>query len=263
MESMRRCLLALSFLLLAAPASAQSGDDVAHARQLFQTGLEAARGQHWVEAREAFAQSLALAERPSTLLNLAGAQVQTGQLVEGAASYHRFLEIATEARDRAHRSEVEAALHSVEPRIPHVTFAIDGLAPGDEVRLDGNIVLPAALASSTALDPGAHDVLVTRAGRTIESQQFQLAESLNIEIELALTPRVASATEAAQGEMDQAIAVPVEEQHGDDTGIWIAVGISVGVAVVIGVVVGVLVATQDQGAAAPYQGNFGDGIVHF
>jgi hypothetical protein len=61
--------------------------------------------------------------------------------------------------------------------------------------------------------------------------------------------------------MDEALAVPTE-QH-DDTGIWIAVGVSVGAAVVIGVVVGVLVATQDQGAAAPYQGNFGDGIVRF
>jgi hypothetical protein len=256
---MRSAVLALLLLLCTTTVSAQG--DVAQARQLFQTGLEAARGQHWVEAREAFAQSLAIAERPSTLLNLAGAQVQTGQLVEGAASYHRFLEVATEARDTAHRSEVESALRAVEARIPHITLAIDGLSPGDEVRLDGNTVLPAALGASTALDPGAHEVRVARAGRTIESQQFQLAESLNIEIELTVTSTVT--TGGATPAMDEAIAMPVEEQHGDDTGIWIGVGIGVGAAVVIGVVVAVLVATQDQGTAAPYQGNFGDGIVRF
>jgi len=253
-------------LFVALPIHAQSGDSVAQARALFQSGLDAARGQHWVEARDAFAQSLAIAERPSTLLNLAGAQIQTGQLVEGAGSYRRFLEIAT-GRDAAHRGEAESALRAVEPRIPHATIAIDGLGDGDEVRLDGNVLMRTMIGTSAALDPGAHTVAVTRSGRSIASQQFQLAEGLDIEISLSVTAAVASPTAVAAAvttpPMDEAIAVPVEEQHSDDTGIWIAVGVSVGAAVVIGVVVGVLVATQSQGPAAPYQGNLGDGIVHF
>lgn len=265
---MRSAVVFCCALAFALPAAAQEGDDVAQARQLFQSGLDAAREQHWVEARDAFAQSLALAERPSTLLNLAGAQVQTGQLVEGAASYRRFLELATDGREAAHRAEAESALRTVEPRIPHVTLAVDGLSAADEVRLDDRVLMPAVLGTSMALDPGAHDVTVLREGRSISSQRFQVAEGLDVEIALGVTPIVAAPAAAAAAEttppMDEAIAVPVhDEPQGDDSGVWIAVGIGVAAVVAIGVVVAVLVATQDQGVAPPYQGNFGAGIVRF
>src|SRR5262249_25318213 len=119
---MRSFVLSVVLTVLAVPtAHAQSDADTARARALFQQGLDAARAEHWVDARDAFVQSLGIAERPSTLLNLAAAQVQTGQLVEGAASYRRFLEIATDAREAAHRTQAEAALTALEPRIPHVT----------------------------------------------------------------------------------------------------------------------------------------------
>lgn len=264
---MRSVLVACAFWLLALPALAQDAGDTARARELFQSGLEAARGQHWVEARDAFSQSLAIAERPSTLLNLAGAQIQTGQLVEGAASYRRFLELAASGRDAAHRREAQSALDGVEPRIPHVTLTVEGMARGDEVRLDDHVVMPAALGTQVALDPGAHEVVVQRAGRAISSQRFQLSEGASIEIAVSVTGPVAPATVAATADpqpMDQAIAMPVEAPPpSDDTGVWIGVGIGVGAAVVIGVVVAVVFATQDQGTASPYQGNLGAGVVRF
>lgn len=265
---MRFALAFCCSLLFALPVQAQDGADVARARELFQSGLESARGQRWVEARDAFAESLSLAERPSTLLNLAGAQVQTGQLVEGAASYRRFLEIATDAREAAHRADAESALATVDARIPHVTIRIDGLSAGDAVRLDGNVLMPGAIDTPTPLDPGAHDVTVSREGRSIASQHFQLAEALDIEIELTVAPVITAPVEVARIEttppMDEVIAVPVrEEAHGDDSVVWIAVGVSIGVAVAIGVVVAILVATQDQGAPTPYQGNLGNGVVRF
>jgi hypothetical protein len=262
--AMRLAVLACVVWLVSSSTFAQDAD-AAHARELFTHGLSAARAEHWVEARDAFAASLAIAERPSTLLNLAGAQVQTGQLVEGAASYRRFLEIATEARDVAHRGEAESALAAVEARVPHVTIRVDGLSAGDEVRLDDAIVMPAALGASTALDPGAHDVVVMRAGRSIARQRFQLAEGANDEIELAVSEvAVASATEAARtAPMDEAIAAPVvEPPPSDDTPLWIGVGVGVGVAVAVGVILAVVFATQDQQPAL-YHGNFGDGVLRF
>lgn len=258
---MRLSLLAFACVLfVAVPVHAQDDADVARARQLFQSGLDAARGQHWADARDAFSQSLDLAERPSTLLNLAGAQIQTGLLVEGAASYRRFLELATSGREAAHRPEAESALALVTPRISHATIQIEGLTSRDEVRLDGNILLPAMIGTSVALNPGAHDVTVARAGRSISSQRFQLAEGASVEIALSLGASVDPAL--ATQPMDDALAMPVSDQHGDDTGIWIAVGVSIGVAVVIGVVVAIVFATQSS-APTPYQGNFGDGVVHF
>lgn len=263
-----RSLLALTLVLCAAsPASAQDAADVARARQLFQSGLEEARGQRWDAARDAFAESLALAERPSTLLNLAGAQVQTGQLVEGAASYRRFLELATDGRDAAHRSEAESALHAAEARIAHVTIEIEGLDDADEVRLDDAQLTRSALGTSLALNPGAHDARVLRDGRAIATQRFQLAEGQSTELGLTVATVSAPVDVApvdASPPMDQAIAMPVAEPPpSDESGVWIAVGVSVGVAIAIGVVVAVLVATQDQSVAPPYMGNLGAGVVRF
>jgi len=266
-----RVLVIATFLtaMLAPTALAQSEADTARARALFQQGLDAARAEHWVDARDAFVQSLDIAERPSTLLNLAAAQVQTGQLVEGAASYRRFLEIATEAREAAHRAQAQAALDALAPRIPHVIVRVQGLADGDEVRLDYQVLLPAALGTPTAVDAGSHEVAVLRSGRSVASQRFQLAEGQSVEMTLDTTPVVQSPTQAAASattpSMDQAIAEPVPDEHashGDDT--MLIVGIVIGAAVVAGVAIGLGVYFGTQGgSASPYHGNFGDGTVHF
>lgn len=250
-------------LVLASSASAQDAD-VARARSLFEAGLEAARAQHWVEARDSFAESLAISERPSTLLNLAGAQVQTGQLVEGAASYRRFLEIATGPREAAHRREAQSALHDVEERIPHLAFHIENLASSDTVRLDEHVLLPGTLTSESAVDPGPHDVTVLRGGQQIASQHVDVAEGLTLQIEMTIQPIVdPSAVIARQDPMDEVIAEPVPPPSGgDDTVTWIIVGVSIGVVVAAGVTVGVVLGTQDQ-SPQPYQGNLGDGIIRF
>jgi len=256
-------LACLVGLLLASTASAQEAD-VARARSLFEAGLEAARAQHWVEARDSFAQSLAISERPSTLLNLAGAQVQTGQLVEGAASYRRFLEIATGPREAAHRREAQSALHDVEQRIPHLAFHIENLASSDTVRLDEHVLLPGTLTSESAVDPGPHDVTVLRGGQQIASQHVEVAEGLTLQIEMTIQPLVdpAAVVETHPDPMDEAIAEPVPPSGGDDTVTWVIVGVAIGVVVAAGITVGVVLGTQDQ-SPQPYQGNLGDGIIRF
>src|SRR6185369_7449188 len=98
---MRVVVLTLALAAVRAAAPVVHAQDVAQARALSEQGLAAARAQQWDDAAAAFRARLAIAERPSTLLNLAGAEVETGHLIEGAASYRRFLEIAP-PRD-AHR----------------------------------------------------------------------------------------------------------------------------------------------------------------
>ena len=74
------------------PAAAQdvSASELEAARSLYEQGLRHARAGRWQEAREAFGRSLDISERPSTLLNFAGALVETSELVAaiaGAGSY--------------------------------------------------------------------------------------------------------------------------------------------------------------------------------
>ena len=235
--------------------------DVARARTLFEEGLEAARAERWEDARSAFRESLTIAERPSTLVNLAGAEVETGHLIEGAASYRRFLELATGRRDARLRHDAERELAEVEARIPHATIAIEGGALGDEVRLDGAVLMPAALASPLPLNPGSHLLLVMRDGREVARRAFDANERATIDVALAIV--APTVVDEPPGPMDEVIVVPVDSGGGgSDDGVWIGLGVGIGVVVVAAVIVGVVFATTP-GGPTPYQGNFGDGVVRF
>jgi hypothetical protein len=249
----------LVVLLVCLVPTAGRAQDVARARTLFEEGLEAARAERWVDAREAFRESLSIAERPSTLVNLAGAEVETGHLLEGAASYRRFLELATGRRDARLRRDAQRQLDEVEARIPHATIAIEGSAPGDEVRLDGQALTAGALAAPVPVNPGSHILLVVRGREEVARRGFDAREGETTEVSLAV---VAPTIDEDPVPMDEVIVVPVDPGGGGDDGVLIGLGVGIGIVVVAAVVVGVVFATMPSGPT-PYQGNFGDGVVRF
>lgn len=239
-------------------ASAQGAGDMRDARRLFEEGLAAARESRWEDARSAFERSLEIVERPSILLNLAGAQAQTGQLVDAAASYRRFLEIAR-GRDARHRTDAEAALRALEARIPRVTLQVDGLAPGDELRIDDQPIGADALAAPLPLDPGAHVATVTRDDAEAARTRFELREGEQRAV--ALVVRDATPEPAAMVITPDA-SVP-DTPPGDDGSVWIWVGVGIGVAVAAAVGIGVGVAASSSGEPTYYMGNLGDGMIRF
>lgn len=244
--------------VLGAPgdARAQSRAEMSQARDLFQAGVESARQGRWEEARDAFERSLAIVERASTLLNLAGAQAQTGRLVAAAETYRRFL--ARDDVDR-YRSDAEASLRAVEARIARLTIAAVGLDDDDAVRLDDEPLEHDALGAPIAVDPGRHVVRVERDGSTVARQEMALGEGEARTVALEVAPRVATAAEPVVSP----VATTTEEPRdgGDDTWVWVGVGI--GAAVVIGVAVGVAVAVTSSEPGPLYQGNLGDGMIRF
>ncbi|MBX7197321.1 MAG: tetratricopeptide repeat protein [Sandaracinaceae bacterium] len=257
--------LLAAFLLLLVPctATAQSQAELARSRTLFEQGLAHAEAGRWPEARQAFESALAITERPSILLNLATAQAETGALVESAASYRRFLEIATGRDQRRNRAEAQEALASIERRIAHLTIEPVGLAADDAVLVDERELARTELVA-IALDPGAHSIVLSRGGRRVVEQSVRLGEGQDHTLRLRapdLRPvRSADATTTT---------VPLDtEPHGsaqtggNDDGLAIGLGVGLGVgALVIGaIIVGVVVGTS---SPSTYQGNLGSGVVHF
>jgi hypothetical protein len=147
----------------AASASAQTASEIALARRQFRQGLAAARRDDWERARDAFQRSYDLSQRPITLLNLAGALLQTGRLVEGSEAYRQFLRGDDRVTDR-HRDEAEEALATVETRVPHARIRVLGFAADDTLTLDEFDLDPAAIGEELPVDPGDHVIAVTRAG---------------------------------------------------------------------------------------------------
>src|SRR5690242_7734752 len=100
----------MAMLLFAVPAAAQSPADLRAARELFREGLAHANAGEWTQARDNFERSYAIAPRLPTLLNLAGAQVQTGQIVAGVESYQRFVSEAQAGRERQFVPQAQQAM---------------------------------------------------------------------------------------------------------------------------------------------------------
>lgn len=256
----------IASLTLACPmrATAQSAGELAEARRLFTAGLEAASDHRWQEARDLFEQSLAVTERASTLLNLAAAQAETGAVVEAAASYRRFLEIAT-GRDARHRDEAEEALARVEERIAHLELDATELSPGDRLEVDDRTILPAAMDDALPLDAGAHRVTVSRDGALVFDQEITLTEGARLTLAVEVAERTAAVAEPVDEPAASAGAstTPGSDGGGNDDAVWIGLGVTAGVLVVAGVVVGVVFATMPTASGELYMGNVGDGVIRF
>jgi len=235
-----------------APAdpNAPTAAETTLAREQFRAGVDAARSGRWWEALEAFTRAYELAPRPLTLLNLAGAQVETGHLVEGAESYRRFIREA-EGRAAEQVPAAEEALASVEPRIARVRVEISNLARRDLVELDDAPLSEAVLGAELPVNPGEHVVRVERAEQEIARESFRVEEG-----ERRLTP--------VQLQLPLA---PLEPEQGGSEGgggsssssifaspwFWVIVGV-----VVVGTAIGIGVAVSS-GGQDPFAGNIPPG----
>lgn len=189
-------VFAVSLLTAAASAqdSAVSEADRARARELFQEGVTHLDASEWEAAREKFEQAYALVHEPSILLNLAQAQVESGQLMEGAESYRRFLDEVRTGRLARHRRDAQAALTAVEARLPRLRVNAPALQEGDVITLDGRPFERAQLGTDVRLAPGEHLLLVRRGDETWANEGFTLEERERRTIDLALTGPVAAPT---------------------------------------------------------------------
>jgi hypothetical protein len=251
---MRR-LISVMFVvsLLALPVSAQDAQPSAEvsestrqrARELFQEGVTHLDAQEWEAAREKFAEAYELVHEPSILLNLAHAQVEAGYLIEGAASYRRFLDEVRTGRLARNRRDAQIALNAVEARIPKIRINAPTLQEGDEITLDGAPFDRTQLGTDVQVAPGDHLVLVTRGDETYANESFTLAERERRTLDLPLTAPVAAPTpeqlaRASAGRESQ------RRPMGDVRRRRIAVGVGVGIGVpaVLSIIAGIIIATR-------------------
>ncbi len=262
---MPRAIAALTVLVCltaAAPrARAQSSSEIAAARTLFREGLAAAHDGDWDEARQRFERSYAIAPRATTLLNLAGAQVQTGRLVAGAESYRRFLAEASEGREARYREQAESALAEVERRIAHAVITVDGLAAGDVVMLDDEELARAALGVDLPVDPGTRTIVVRRGETERAREVVMLGEGERREVRVAAVDLAVAAEPAQTSAPEAALAPDAPAAGGDDSGLWIGLGVGLGVVVVAAAAIAIGLAVD--ASSATYSGNFGPGTIQF
>jgi hypothetical protein len=176
------CWLAASAPATSAPAAVAEEA----AQQAFRAGVDAARQERWTDARSAFEKAYGLSPRPVVLINLAGAQARTGQLIEAARNYRRILSDAPSAETAAFKRAASEVLPSLEARIPRLRLRATGLSHADIVHVDGQPLDGATLDDAHAIDPGEHTLVVLRDGSERARVLFALAEGESRELALPL-----------------------------------------------------------------------------
>jgi hypothetical protein len=177
--------------LVASTAAAQDGVPSAAertaAREAYTAGVAAANAGDWETAHAEFSRSYGLFAHPRTLLNLAGAQAQTGRLVEASESYREYLRDAEAyGEDAASQVAARAELAELEPRLPRATFHVTDLLDDDHLRLDATELSHAVVGTPLPVDPGDHRVSVLRLTEEVIGRDFTVAEGDRLEIELVV-----------------------------------------------------------------------------
>src|SRR5262245_12068057 len=129
---MKHLLVIAMLALVPASALAQSVDPnsaakLPIARKLYDEGVDAVNKGRWSTAYDKFKASYELVPRPSTLFNLAGAQSQTGRLVEASESYRRFLRDTSDGRFNDMRESATSQLEALDKQIAQVTIDVGHL----------------------------------------------------------------------------------------------------------------------------------------
>lgn len=161
----------LAAAMLAAPAAhAQSAADKESARSLMQQGDDAVAAKDLAAALRAYESAHAIMNVPTTGLEVARTQAALGMLLEAQASAEsvtRMAKVAGEspAFERA-RTDAARMVEELTRRVPSLQLEIVGPADPSrvEVRIDGNIVPPAARSAPVRVNPGKRVVLGTLAG---------------------------------------------------------------------------------------------------
>lgn len=170
----------------AQPADSAPGPKVTLARRLYEEGIDAVNKGQWSLAYDRFKTSYELAPRILTLFNLAGAQGQTGRLVEATENYRKFLRDTADGRFPEYRTEATNQVELLGKQISQLTVEIANLEPADVIAIDDIEFPQAALHEAIPVNPGAHTARIQRGTTMLATRTIALSsgatETVRIEL---------------------------------------------------------------------------------
>lgn len=163
-------------LLFASFAHADTDNEggAAAAESLFQEGRKLMEAKRYGEACPKFLASHKIAPAIGTLLNLADCYEKNGQLASAWARFHEAIALA-QRLGRANREQTarERAAR-LEPRL--IKLTISSSATDIEVKLDGNVIDPAALGTPIPVDAGKHTIEASAKHKKPFVKEFEVTD---------------------------------------------------------------------------------------
>jgi hypothetical protein len=155
---------------------------VKKARELWYRGVDAFRNGRYEEARQAFAECYALMPKSDVLRNLSISEIQSGRYVDAAR--HLTVLLAGADLPANVREEATLRLQQAEAQIGRLNVNVD--VPGATVSIDGVPVGRTPLDGPWYIEPGQHEVTVSKQGYPQDSRQIYALAGVAIPVNVLL-----------------------------------------------------------------------------
>jgi hypothetical protein len=233
-------LAALTVALAAGPARAQ-GTNTALAEALFREGKRLMGAGNYAEACPKIAESQRLDPGAGTLLNLAACHEAEGKIATAWAEYGEAASLAR--RDGRADREQFASAHALalEPKLPRLALEISAEAAALtslEIRIDDVIVGRVAWSVPGPIDPGAHVITASAAGKKPFRSEVQVPATPDVLKVAVAGLEDAPVAAAAPAAGPAASTAPGADRAPASSGNGRTVGIAVGAAGLVAIGVG-------------------------
>lgn len=172
---------------------------VKKARDLWYRGVDAFRAGNYEEARRAFAECYQLMPKSDVLRNLSISEIQSGHYVSAARHLKQLLSAPGDLSGNV-REEATNRLAQAEAQIGQLDIGVD--VSGAEVSIDGTVIGRSPLDGNWYIEPGQHEVIISKAGYPIESRQVFALAGVSIPVDVSLeTIRREQAADAKAAEL--------------------------------------------------------------
>jgi hypothetical protein len=165
------------------PGEQAPAADVKKARDLWYRGVDAFRAGNYEEARLAFAECYQIMPKSDVLRNLSISEIQSGHYVSAARHLTQLLAAPGELPSNV-REEATSRLAQAEAQIGQLQIAVD--IAGAEISIDGSVIGRSPLPGKWYIEPGQHEILVSKAGYPAESRQVFALAGVVIPVDVSL-----------------------------------------------------------------------------
>lgn len=218
------------------------------ARDLWYRGVDAFRNGKYEAARQAFAECYQLMPKSDVLRNLSISEIHSGHYVSAARHLKQLLASPGELPPTV-RQEATTRLAQAEAQIGQLGIEVD--VAGADIRVDGTIVGRSPLEGNWYVEPGQHEVIVSKPGYPAERRQvFALVGvviPINVGLEALRREQAADARAAElMGTREGETVVHVDGRDGLSAGSTIAL-VTLGSVAVAGLAGGIIYTVSANG----------------
>jgi hypothetical protein len=172
--------------MLAEPAGAQSSNDLARARELYNQGLTQEAAGDWAGALATFQNVAKIKMSPQVRFHIARSKEHLGRLNEALGGYRLAEYEAAQlgARSQELVAEVQSARENLEARIPKLVIVRGRGSATARIELDGVVLGESQIGTEIRADPGPHVIAGTVADGRRFMQTVDLVEGETKRVEL-------------------------------------------------------------------------------